>query len=360
LHSGDKVVSTNGQHKLIMQSDGNLVLYANVSQVLWNTGTAGNPGAYFAVQTDGNLAVYSASGAVLWSIYKWGTSNNMLQLQSDGNLAFRANNLATVIWATMTGSSSIAAGQYLEPGWFIRANGYWLVMQGDGNLVLYSATNQPIWHTSTGGHPGAHAILQSDGNFVIYQGSTALWNSQTQNGSPGKVQVNPYGSVSLLTSAGSPYWTVGQSTSTPLTFMVPASGQVRAKYDPFDGYCKPDPDPATHHWGWDISGDSTNVYAAEAGRVSKIGWDTTGYGYIIEVDHGYGFTTWYAHLDDTKIYVSIGDQIPKGWLMAMSGATGKVTGTHLHFELRIGGQPQDTWNNYFTCWSWVTAGAALP
>jgi len=56
--------------RLTMQSDGNLVIYGPVSQVYWATGTSGGPGSALVLQDDGNLVVYSSGGAALWHIYQ--------------------------------------------------------------------------------------------------------------------------------------------------------------------------------------------------------------------------------------------------------------------------------------------------
>jgi len=54
-----------------------------------------------------------------------------------------------------------------------------LIMQSDGNLVLYTPSFSALWATSGGGFPGAYLVLQNDGNLVIYQGSTPIWSSST-------------------------------------------------------------------------------------------------------------------------------------------------------------------------------------
>ena len=59
---------------------------------------------------------------------------------------------------------------------------YQLIMQGDGNLVIYNPG--AIWSTKTNGHAGAYLVLQTDGNLVIYDSSGAIWASGT-NGNPG-------------------------------------------------------------------------------------------------------------------------------------------------------------------------------
>jgi murein DD-endopeptidase MepM/ murein hydrolase activator NlpD len=87
------------------------------------------------------------------------------------------------------------------------------------------------------------------------------------------------------------------------------------------------------HAGMDIDGDRGDSVAAPAnGIVSKAGWEG-GYGNMIEVDHGNGLRTRYGHL--SKIGVSIGDTIQRGQLIGLIGSTGRSTGPHLHYELRL-------------------------
>ena len=75
-----------------------------------------------------------------------------------------------------------------------------LIMQGDGNLVLYQG-GTPLWASGTSGHPGAYAVMQSDGNLVIYLGPTALWSTGT-NGHPGAyLSVQDDGNLVIYQSA---------------------------------------------------------------------------------------------------------------------------------------------------------------
>lgn len=60
------------------------------------------------------------------------------------------------------------------------------------------------------------------------------------------------------------------------------------------------------------------------------------YGNIVKIDHGNGFESWYAHT--SKMYVSVGQQVKTGDVIAAVGSTGNSTGPHLHFEIRIDGK----------------------
>jgi murein DD-endopeptidase MepM/ murein hydrolase activator NlpD len=87
------------------------------------------------------------------------------------------------------------------------------------------------------------------------------------------------------------------------------------------------------HPGLDIDGEKGDVVMAPGnGTVLKAGW-TGGYGNMLEIDHGNGITTRYGHL--SKIGVQVGDVITRGEEVALIGSTGRSTGPHLHFEVRV-------------------------
>lgn len=91
------------------------------------------------------------------------------------------------------------------------------------------------------------------------------------------------------------------------------------------------------HAGMDIDGErGDNVLAPANGVVTKAGWQG-GYGNMVEIDHGNGLTTRYGHL--SKIEVAVGDEVGRGMLIGYVGSTGRSTGPHLHYELRIDDRP---------------------
>jgi len=91
------------------------------------------------------------------------------------------------------------------------------------------------------------------------------------------------------------------------------------------------------HAGMDIDGERGDlVNAPAAGTVSKAGWQG-GYGNMVEIDHGNGLITRYGHM--SKLNVEIGDSVVRGQLIGFIGSTGRSTGPHLHYELRLNDHP---------------------
>jgi len=100
--------------------------------------------------------------------------------------------------------------------------------------------------------------------------------------------------------------------------------------DPFNGEQK-------KHKGLDFAGKiGTELFAVAPGRVVSAG-ERVGYGKTVEVDHGLGFTTLYAHL--SRIYVTRGDWVRPGTVVGLAGSSGRSTGPHLHYEIRYNGAP---------------------
>ncbi len=89
------------------------------------------------------------------------------------------------------------------------------------------------------------------------------------------------------------------------------------------------------HEGLDI-GDKKGapIYAAGAGTVVSAEWHS-GYGNLVEIDHGNGYSTRYGHC--SKLLVTVGQKVSQGEKIALTGSTGTATGPHLHFEVRVNG-----------------------
>ncbi|WP_233410162.1 protease pro-enzyme activation domain-containing protein [Burkholderia ambifaria] len=216
LKPGQAVYSASRNHQLLMQGDGNLVLYNTTNgAAVWNTRTYGNAGAYAVFQNDGNFVVYSANGAVLWYSATYGQSGSQhLSVQDDGNMVIYQSFVP--VFATATGTSSYAisasgsavwnGGVVLSSGQsFTSGNGAnVLIMQGDGNLVLLRQ-GVPVWNSGTYGHSGAFGVMQGDGNLVVYSPAGApLWNSGTGGNSGATAYIQDDGNVVIYTQR--PSW----------------------------------------------------------------------------------------------------------------------------------------------------------
>ena len=100
--------------------------------------------------------------------------------------------------------------------------------------------------------------------------------------------------------------------------------------DPFGG-------GATRHMGIDLAGPTgTPIFATADGVVSESGYNNGGYGNLIKLDHGRGVETRYGHL--SAMMVSAGQRVARGQLIGRMGSTGRSTGSHLHYEVRIEGK----------------------
>ncbi|BFM19698.1 M23 family metallopeptidase [Gilvimarinus japonicus] len=110
------------------------------------------------------------------------------------------------------------------------------------------------------------------------------------------------------------------------------SSRYGRRTDPFTG-------KIAWHGGVDFAGkEGANVVAVAAGVVT---WsaDRHGYGHLVEVNHGSGFSTRYAHNKENK--VKVGDVVKKGQVIALMGSTGRSTGPHVHFEVYKNGRSVD-------------------
>jgi len=98
--------------------------------------------------------------------------------------------------------------------------------------------------------------------------------------------------------------------------------------DPFNG-------GARMHKGIDIPGPvGTPIYATADGIVSRAGW-ASGYGNLVEISHGNGMETRYGHM--SKLVVAPNSRVRRGQIIGLMGSTGRSTGSHLHYEVRVAG-----------------------
>jgi hypothetical protein len=206
LSEGQSLV--DGSLSAVMQSDGNFVLY-NGSKPIWasNTGRPSDPGYRLVMQGDGNLVMYTPANVPVWATGSSG-SNAFLVLQADGNMVLYSDPPAgyQAVWASGTYSptgatttsaapttttttsppppvitTTLSAGQTLLEGQALVNGTLTALLQHDGNFVIYHS-NSPIWASGTGrpGDPGYRLVMQGDGNLVLYTpGNVPVWATGT-------------------------------------------------------------------------------------------------------------------------------------------------------------------------------------
>ncbi len=218
LNKGSSLLSTDSQSVLTIKSDGNLVLYSDFN-ISWETGTQGSSANRLVMQTDGNLVLYNQNNVALWSTQTEGNSGARLVLQTDGNMVVYSSSNAA-LWASYTVhnpdhlsyvNTSLKPGATaarLYPGQSIDTadRRFHLIMQADGNLVLYSPTHA-LWSTGTDGKSVSFLAMQLDGNLVLYDNNgRPLWYSHTA-GYPGlRLVIQQDGNLVLYNNANRPYW----------------------------------------------------------------------------------------------------------------------------------------------------------
>lgn len=135
---------------------------------------------------------------------------------------------------------------------------------------------------------------------------------------PGETLLIPPASPSLDTGAPGIIW--------------PLTGAITSYYGPRNLL------GMTYHYGLDIDGNTGDpIVAAMSGTVTYSGW-LGGYGYLVIIEEG-GIEYYYAHA--SELLTAVGQWVSAGDTIAKVGATGRVTGAHLHFEIRINGQAAD-------------------
>lgn len=132
---------------------------------------------------------------------------------------------------------------------------------------------------------------------------------------------------------------VNKYDGSSMTFPAGSSGKGNIT-SPYGNRIHPITNKMSFHSGIDIANTlGTAIYSARKGKVSRVVNSDSGYGNYIEIDHGNGVATLYAHM--SKILVTKGQEVDEGVVVGLMGSTGQSTGSHLHFEVRINGQTVD-------------------
>lgn len=214
LYAERAIRSSNGRYQLVMQGDGNLVVYdtrTTPSTAIWSAQTQGADHRA-VMQTDGNLVVY-AGATPRWSSGTAPGSRARLVLQNDGNLVMYSRG-GIALWASYQGllpntTDTITSGTTLYAGrslWSRNGENRAVMHQG-GNFVVYR-NGQAQWSTGTS-FQGSRIVLQGDGNLVVYDGGTARWSSGTAPAGRTRLVLQDDGDLVLYSRGGLPLWSSG-------------------------------------------------------------------------------------------------------------------------------------------------------
>jgi murein DD-endopeptidase MepM/ murein hydrolase activator NlpD len=157
----------------------------------------------------------------------------------------------------------------------------------------------------------AAAVMPTDGSDPQFRSLFLSWKKQ-DNFQPGMIEQG----------------TISVPSSKPIRTSVAFTSAFGVRSDPFQG-------GAAMHAGIDLAGPiGTPIYATADGVVGRAEW-ANGYGNLVELEHGRGIATRYGHL--SAILVHEGDHVKRGDVIARMGSTGRSTGSHLHYEVRLDG-----------------------
>ncbi|GAA3600199.1 hypothetical protein GCM10022198_25760 [Klugiella xanthotipulae] len=118
----------------------------------------------------------------------------------------------------------------------------------------------------------------------------------------------------------------------------PSNGRYTSGYGYRNSLCANYGCSGSFHTGSDIANScGSSIFAAAAGVVTYAGWANGGYGNMVEISHGGGIKTRYGHIMNGGVYVSLGQSVAAGQVVAGTGTTGMSTGCHVHFETYVNG-----------------------
>ncbi|HQQ98871.1 MAG TPA: DUF4476 domain-containing protein, partial [Cyclobacteriaceae bacterium] len=215
---GSRITSPNGRFFVIFQNDRNVVLYKKTSagdKALWHTNTA-NHTTRTVMQADGNFVLYEGTKAI-WASNTSNNPNASLVMQDDGNLVIYTSD-KRAIWTSNTAevaepalTDRICCDKELPLGGRITSpNGqYFLTFQNDRNVVINRKSTEgdmSQWQTNTMGH-ATRAVMQADGNFVLYDGTKAVWASNTSNNPNASLVMQDDGNLVIYSTDKRAIWT---------------------------------------------------------------------------------------------------------------------------------------------------------
>ncbi|WP_018970285.1 immunoglobulin-like domain-containing protein [Rubritalea marina] len=201
LIQGESLIAMSNQFALSLNADGNVVLNdRNSNEVLWSTNTEGSTASQFILHQHGELALYDDFGQPLWNSQTTTEAAPRVYLLDDGTLVLFDGD--TPVWMMGRYRDRLGANESLELNQRLySANGtFRFTFQGDGNLVLRDQVNATVvWASGTDGVGATRLKLQNDGNLVLRNAvGQALWSSETMGSGIPRLVVQNDGALTIL------------------------------------------------------------------------------------------------------------------------------------------------------------------
>ena len=176
--------------------------------------------------------------------------------------------------------------------------------------------------------PAAPAASATPAAIVLPQ---VRWLSATTASVQRVVDVVAFAAAKAAAIEATPPPPPPSAISDPLTWIWPGNGPITSPFGSRWG---------RRHEGVDIdAGYGTKVVAPQRGVVIAAGPGQRGYGLVVQIAHGDGITTLFAHL--SKVIARVGQPVAQGDVIGLVGATGEVTAAHLHYEVHVNGVPRN-------------------
>lgn len=208
------MASPNQKYVLRLHTNGELSLFGPKDYLLWSTRTGGQGSSELKV-LNGLRLLKSQDGAQTWAVDTQNALLRGLEIQDDGNLVLK-DTAGMNLWTSGTigyngnthrATYGLNSGQVILPGEFIRSGNwkYHLILQGDGNLVLYPPSGPALWSSAT--NSATLLGMQGDGNLVLYNANkVAVWSTGTNGHTNAHLRVQDDGNIVVYNTAGQAVW----------------------------------------------------------------------------------------------------------------------------------------------------------
>jgi Ricin-type beta-trefoil lectin domain-like len=218
LRENQKLISANGEHNLVQQADGNLVIYNSEQKAIWASGMNEKNVKRSVMQQNGSLTQHPGGyDLVIWSTQTDGNNGAYALLQDDGVLViinrdnriiWRSGRSAPLVKEAPVNDRLMPEQELAMDAKINSANGnFTLIFQQDGNLVVYDRNNNPLWATGTHGKKASRCVMQKDGNLVLYDiFKSPIWASNTHGHEGALLVLHDNGSLAVHSQEGSILW----------------------------------------------------------------------------------------------------------------------------------------------------------